>query len=400
MEMPTPHALPSLMLALMSGTSVDSIDAALCRVWLDTRDRLGADLVAFHEAPVVPPLRARLLQLFRDEAGSLSLACSLNFELGEAFAEAARQLLLRLEGNERVNIAAVASHGQTVYHIPPQLAAQTGCAASTLQLGAPAVIAQRLGLPVVADFRSADMAVGGQGAPLVPFADYHMFARADETIVIHNIGGIANCTVLPSGGSLDDVLAFDTGPGNVLIDALVMRFFAPMTYDHDGRIAASGRTIEALLDRWMALPFILAPPPKSTGRELFGPQLIEQAVAEFPSARPEDLVATATRFTARSFAANLAQFVSPQHAVAAVYLAGGGARNPVLRACFAEELRRALGAAAPRVEVLDALGLPAKARECVAFALLGYARLLHIPANVPRATGATRAVTLGTLYEP
>ncbi len=388
-----------LLLALMSGTSVDTIDAAAARVSLRADQGIGAELIAFIEYPIPDLLRARVLQLMDDQAGALRLACSLNFEIAEEFAKAA-QSLLDAAGISPHAVSAIASHGQTVYHLPPQSRDGISEEASTLQLGEASVIAQRLHLPVISNFRSADMAVGGQGAPLVPFADYHLFGRSDKTVAVHNIGGIANITVLPAGGALDDVVAFDTGPGNVLIDTLVRRLFPDLPYDVDGRFAARGRVIEPLLERWMKAPYIWAPPPKSTGRELFGPQFLDQTLGEFSQASPEDLIATATRFTAQTLASNLATFIAPRLHVDTIYLAGGGARNPTLRRLVVEELQEWFGDRAPAVDVTDTVGVPSKARECIAFAILGFARLHRIPANVPSATGATRPVLLGSIYEP
>ncbi len=388
-----------LILSLMSGTSVDTIDAALCELCFAEHGRIAAKLVAFREHPIPAALREKIFTLFKDSAGSLREACALNFEIGYAFADAAEALLEEIQLAPKF-IAAIASHGQTVYHIPPQDADRLGCAASTLQLGEPSAIALRLGIPTIANFRAADMVAGGQGAPLVPFADFHLFSRPSETIVIHNIGGIANSTVLPPGGKLDDVIAFDTGPGNVLIDLFVSRLFSPLPFDADGKIAARGKVIGKLLDEWMNLPFIASPPPKSTGRELFGPALVDTALKKYADASPEDFVATATRFSARAFAQNLCRFVAPAHRIAAIYLSGGGAKNPTLRKDIAEELRLVFGSQSPYLGVVDELGVPAKARECIAFAILGFARLHRIPANVPSATGAKRRVLLGVVYEP
>ncbi|MCX7624661.1 MAG: anhydro-N-acetylmuramic acid kinase [Candidatus Sumerlaeaceae bacterium] len=387
----------ALILSLMSGTSVDSVDAALCCVW-ERSGKISAQLIGFHEHPYPPDTRRRLLNLMRDTQGALQLTCSLNYELAHLFADSALSLLGAL-GYSSNQLSAVASHGQTVYHLPPPTNSNE-LFPSTLQIGEPAVIALRVGAPTIANFRSADMAAGGQGAPLVPFADYHLFSRRHETIVVQNIGGIANCTVLPEGASLDDVVAFDTGPGNVLIDLLVARFFGGSAYDNDGVIAASGQVLEPLLAEWMNHPFIHLPPPKSTGREVFGPEMIEDAIRRFPTASPADLVATATRFTARSIAWNLREFVCPRvPPIATVYLAGGGAYNTTLRRFLADELRDIFGQRPPRVATIDELGIPSKARECVAFAILGYARLHKIPANVPTVTGASRKVLLGVIYE-
>lgn len=389
----------SLILALMSGTSADSVDAALCRVWQGSDGRIRCELLGFHEHPYPLNTRQRLLRVFRDRDGVLRLTCSLNFEIAHLFADSALRLLATL-GRSASELTAIASHGQTVYHLPPPVSSDE-LVPSTLQIGDPAVIALRVGAPTIANFRSADIAVGGQGAPLVPFADYHLFGREKETIVVHNIGGIANCTILPGGGSLDDLIAFDTGPGNVLIDLLVSRFFSDRTFDKDGMIAASGRIVEPLLNEWMEHPFIHLPPPKSTGREVFGPEMIEDAIRKFPSASAADLVATATRFTARSFAWNLRQFADTEAPpLTTVYLAGGGAYNATLRRFIELELEQHFGRCSPRVATLNEIGIPPKARECMAFAILGFARLHRIPANVPAVTGASRKVLLGVIYEP
>jgi anhydro-N-acetylmuramic acid kinase len=389
------------IIGMMSGTSVDSIDAALCDIDESPEGGLSVRLAAFHEHPVPPDLRARIFRLFEDGPGSLSLACSPNFEIGAAFAEAALALL-EAAGAERASVTAIASHGQTAYHIPPHMAG-AGLAASTLQIGEGAVIAERTGIPVVCGFRAADMAAGGNGAPLVPFADFHLFARPGEAVVVHNIGGISNCTVLPASGRIGDIIAFDTGPGNMVIDALVQRFHSDERFDRDGAHARRGRVDGALLAHWMEIPYIAMAPPKSTGRELFGVQFAERAVRGNPGVAPDDLIATATAFTARSIARNLADHVLSRGPVAELLLGGGGARNAYLVGLIAGELRDAAlaaGAQSPRVRLLDETGFPAKTRECVAFALLGHARLRGIPANVPAATGARHPALLGVVVEP
>ncbi|MGI8907736.1 MAG: anhydro-N-acetylmuramic acid kinase [Candidatus Sumerlaeaceae bacterium] len=386
------------IIALMSGTSVDSIDAVLCEIGQRTQERLGAEVLAFHEHPISAALRERIFEAFADGTGSLSLSCSLNFEIGAAFAEAA-ECLISKAAVKRTSVAAIASHGQTLYHIAPHMAAgAANHSASTLQVGESAVIAERTGLRVVADFRVADMAAGGNGAPLVPFADYHLFSRAGTGVIVHNMGGIANCTYLPASGKLNEVIAFDTGPGNMIMDALVQHFYPGETYDVNGEHAAAGTVLEDLLCDWMALPYINAPPPKSTGRELFGVQFAQRALQEHGRAAANDLIATANAFTARSFAQNLQQFVLPGGAVAEILLGGGGALNLNLKSRITDEIR--LVSPATRVACLDETGISSKERECVAFALLGYARLHNIPANVPSATGAKHPALLGKISDP
>ena len=393
-----PPPTSATIIGLMSGTSVDSIDAALCELTVDSSGRISASLTGFYEHPISEELRERIFRLFSDPAGALALTCSLNFEIGAAFADAARELLNRT-GRSPDDIDAVASHGQTVWHIPPHAARDGELVASTLQIGEASVIAGALHIPVISDFRTADMAAGGNGAPLVPFADWHLFSRPDRTVVVQNIGGIANCTVLPAGGGLGDVVAFDTGPGNMIIDALTKRLLGE-PFDRNGVHAARGKVIEPLLEEWMAHPYIVMVPPKTTGRELFGEQFTRRIAASRIDAAQDDLIATATAFTARSIAQATALYAAPDGHVDDLYLAGGGALNPTLTAMLKAELKRAIPTAPPRVALLDETGHGAKARECTAFALLGFARLLGVPANVPSATGAHHPALLGKITSP
>lgn len=386
-----------IMLALMSGTSVDTIDAAICRVWQNDDKKLGCEVLSFYEHEMSGELRERIFEVFRDGAGSLSLTCSLNFEIGQAFAHAAMGAAMAW-GTDIHKIDAIASHGQTLYHIAPHMVADLQDASdarvpSTLQVGEPAVIAALTGRPVINNFRVADMAVGGNGAPLVPFADYHLFSQPGRGVVVHNLGGIANCTWLPANGIADEVLAFDTGPANMIIDALVSKYYPGESCDNDGKYASSGTVVDSLLAKWMAIPFISAPPPKSTGRELFGVQFAESAIAENHDVKPQDLIATATEFTAQSLAVNLRDHIAPQGTIDQLILAGGGARNSYL-------VKRIAAAVAPGVSVvstLDDIGhsVTSKSRECAGFALLGFAHLYHIPANLPSVTGAQAPTILG-----
>lgn len=392
----------SRIIGLMSGTSVDSIDAALCDLWEEDNGRIQASLLGFHEHPMPATLRERIFQLFEDGNGSLSLACSLNFEIGEAFADAALALIAQA-GVPKDSVTAIASHGQTAYHIPPHMAGVvngTWKTASTLQIGEATVIAQRTGLPVVADFRVADMAAGGNGAPLVPFADFHLFSRVGESIVVQNIGGIANCTLVPDTGVSGDVVAFDTGPGNMIIDGLTHHFYPTEKYDRDGHHARNGKPLESLLHDWMAMEYIQSPPPKTTGRELFGLPFVRQIVEDNPREAPDDLIATATWFTAASIAFNLCEFILRVRRFTELICAGGGAENGFLVEAIGIEMQRRIGGQPVRIVKSDEIGMPSKPRECVAFTVLGHARLRGIPANVPSATGAREPVLLGKITEP
>lgn len=381
---------------MISGTSVDSIDGAICYI-TEENGRINCRLDAFHEFPVPGHLRERIFQAFADGTQSLSLACSLNFEIAEAFAAAAKETA-QLNGIGLEALDAIASHGQTVYHIAPFMidAAERFTVPSTLQLGDASVLAARTGVPVVNNFRPADMAAGGNGAPLVPFADFHMFGMPGRSVLVHNLGGIANCTYLPASQNLDEIIAFDTGPANMIIDALVSHFYPGEYYDNDGGYSRQGKIIPQLLDRLIAIPFISLPPPKSTGRELFGVQLVREILETNPDARPNDLIATATEFTALSTAMNIRQHVLTRGPVDELLLAGGGAKNPIL----VEQIRTHLRDHIPVVDMVDKRGCPSKARECMAFAILGYAFLREIPGNVPAATGAAYRAVLGSFTPP
>lgn len=385
------------ILALMSGTSVDTIDAAICRVWQCEGGRLGCEVLAFHEHEIDGGLRSRIFKAFGDGAHSLSLCCSLNFEIGRAFAEAARAAM-DAWGEDRAAIAAIASHGQTLYHIAPHMVAGGGmddAVASTLQVGDMSVIAEGTGLPVIGNFRVADMAVGGNGAPLVPFADYHLFSEPGRGVVVHNLGGIGNCTWLPPDGDAGGVIAFDTGPANMMIDAFVAHFYPGEQFDRDGQHAADGMVMTGLLNEWMNDPYISAPPPKSTGRERYGVDFVKKVIARNPGAAQDNLIATATEFTAMSLADNLRRHVMPRGRIDRVLLAGGGTRNRFL----VERIRDLLAAEISAVDDLDSLGhsVTSKSRECAGFAIMGFAHLEGLTANLPSVTGARRAVVLGQM---
>lgn len=365
---------------LMSGTSLDGVDAAL----VDFRGEKPR-LVQFLCLPIPDGLRGRILACCSLKDSNIQLACSLNVELGELFASAAVQVCkaadVRME-----QVQCIASHGQTVYHIPES---RGGLSASTLQLGEPAVIAARTGAAVVSSLRAADMAAGGRGAPLVPYADYLLFA-GETSRALQNIGGIGNVTVLPAGCSPNEVFAFDTGPGNMVIDSLARRLFS-LPFDKGGRLAAAGRPVLDVLNAWMAEPFLHLPPPKATGRELFGEQFVENALQAFPDIAPHDWLATAAQFTAATIAQSYRDFVFPHCRVSEVILSGGGSRNLTL----VDAVRRELPGL--RVIRLDELGMDPDAKEAVAFAILGRETMLGRPGNLPKATGARKAVVLGSI---
>lgn len=373
-----------LVIGLMSGTSADGVDAALVEIAGETIRLLG-----FHHSAYQPEVRRRIFELFQPEATAAE-ACRMSFLLGELFAEAALSAARAAQvGIEQVDL--VASHGQTICHLPP---GEDGSQAASLQIGEPAVIAERTGVTTVADFRPGDLAAGGQGAPLVPFADYLLFRHPEQSRAVQNIGGIANVTLLPAGCSCQQVIAFDTGPGNMVVDALVEAITeGKRQFDEDGEIAASGHPDPRLLDWMMSHPFVEKPPPKSTGREEFGAHFTGQLLkrAESWGIAAEDLVASATAFTARSIGENYQKFLFPRARPDQVVLGGGGSYNPTLRRMIQQEL-----GGIPLLLHED-FGILGQAKEAMAFALLGHQTMLGRPSNLPSATGASHPVVLGKI---
>jgi anhydro-N-acetylmuramic acid kinase len=372
-----------IVVGLMSGTSVDAIDAAVVDL-RELDDELRLRLLAYAETPHDEALRGRVQALFDPATSRTDELSEVDFLLGEAFAAAARAAI------ERAGLPAdlVASHGQTVWHqVSP-----AGRATSTLQLGEPSLIAERLGVTVVADFRPRDVAAGGQGAPLSSYPDGLLFADPTRARAIQNLGGIANVTYLPPGGDPSLALAFDTGPANALIDHAVWRLTGGAErYDVDGALAAAGRVDEAILAELLAEPYFALPPPKSTGRELFGAQFADRAIdrALARGRGTADVVATLTALTSRSIADAYRRFLPrvPDQVV----LGGGGSRNPTLRGWLAEALAPA--------ELLDHddFGLPSSGREAIYFAVLGYQSLNGRANTVPACTGASHPVVMGTI---
>jgi len=369
----------------MSGTSADGIDAALTEIEGDFPD-IRVALRAFVCQPHPPELRQEILTLSRTDR-----LCALNVALGEAFAEAARWVAEEA-GVPVEAIDLIGSHGQTIWHQPEPVEVVGRKVRGTLQIGEPAIIAERTGATVVADFRPADMAAGGQGAPLVPFADYLLFRHPQKARAIQNIGGIANVTFLPANASLEEVLAFDTGPGNMVIDALVSHFTqGRQTFDRDGSWAARGCVQQDLLSRWLEHPFLAAPPPKSTGREQFGDAFSRRILEAASGISPEDLLATATALTAESIASAYQRWLFPKGPLQEIVLGGGGIYNRTLRQMLEERL-----SPIPLKTHAD-YGLPDKAKEAVAFALLAYATIHGIPGHIPAATGARHPAVLGKI---
>src|SRR5882724_154933 len=387
---------PLLVLGLMSGTSADGIDVALAKI-SGAPPKLNAKLLNHTSINFRPSLRKEILRVAEQQPVSAGELSQLNFRLGEVFAEAALAACKRFRIATK-KVAIIGSHGQTIFHQGQPTTYFGRPTASTLQIGEPSIIAGRTGITTVADFRPADMAQGGQGAPLVPYADYLLYRHPKLGRVSLNLGGIANITVLPAAAKPSHVFAFDTGPANMLIDALVSHFtHGRQRFDRNATIAQTGRSIPAFIDELMRDPFLKQPPPKSTGREYYGLSYVKKllAAARRHKAKPADLIRAATIFTALSIVDALNRFVLPKHEIHQVIVSGGGARNPLILAQLAATL--------PEIEIVPSaqLGVPEDAKEAYAFALMAYETFHQRASNLPSATGATGSAILGKIsYAP
>jgi anhydro-N-acetylmuramic acid kinase len=370
-------------LGLMAGTSFDGTGCGP-----ETRI-----LIREHATfPYDSEIKTALLKASTPERSSVDMVSELNFVIGELFAEAARKITEQA-GLTSSDIDVIGSHGQTIYHCP--LAGQTTWGApSTLQIGEPCIIAERMGVTTVADFRTRDIAAGGIGAPLVPYVDFILFGSKETSRLMLNVGGIANVTVLPRGCSVDDVFAFDTGPGNMLIDSVVREMTeGAQEFDRDGKMAAAGAIHEELVVELLGHEYFKTAPPKSTGRELFGSEFLAHVMGRAQSlgVSGNDLVATATALTPRSIHDACSRFVFPTVDVDEVIISGGGARNEtlvrLLKDCFDP-----IG-----VVYSDDHGISSSAKEAVAFAVLANETLCGGSANLPGATGARRRTILGKI---
>lgn len=377
-----------LAVGLMSGTSLDGIDAVLCEI-----EGYGSDTKIIQKEFIVYPMPLQIKDKIKTCCNGTNvgtdLICSLNFELGELFAEAA-QAVCEKGGITTQSLSFIASHGQTIYHIPRKT---EKFHASTLQIGESAVIAQKCGCTVISNFRTKDMAAGGEGAPLVPFSEYILYRQKEHGVALQNIGGIGNVTVLPKACSLDDVYAFDTGAGNMVIDEAMLQLFNK-TYDKGGEIAFSGTVIEKLKEELMQHPYVKMKPPKTTGRELFGSDFTNKLLKKYQDEKPEDLITTFTWFTAWSIAENYRTFIIPKDDITELIVGGGGAYNQALIQFIQKEL--------PEIKVVtqEDKGYSSDAKEAIAFVILGNETLHHQCSNVPKATGAKQKVILGNITYP
>lgn len=382
---------PLTVMGLMSGTSVDGVDVCLARLEY-ANGKLHHEIVATYTQEMPETLRQRLLKAMAEKTVHLEELCALNVAVGELFADAALGLM-KAHNLAASQIDCIGSHGQTLYHWPPT---EPGKLGGTLQIGEPSLIAEKTGVYTIADFRPRDMAAGGQGAPLVCFADLLLFQDEQMGRCIQNIGGIANVTVVPSREAQKagnkPVIAFDTGPGNMLMDAAMERFFQK-PYDENGQMAAQGQVNEAMLDALLGHPYLQMSPPKTTGREMFGLPFLESLLAEYPQIMPQDWLATLNRFTAQTIVDAYERFVFPRYAITDVVIGGGGAYNATLMASlgqlFQERGRQV------HLKTHADFGIHDKYKEALAFAILAWASLLHRANNLPECTGAAHPVIMG-----
>ncbi len=374
-----------LVVGLMSGTSMDGVDAALVRIkgsGLETK----VELLKFVCIPYEPYLLERLENV--GSVGSTRDICELNFLVGETFAKAALDVILEA-GFSNSDIDLIGSHGQTIYHNPPS--SKKGIP-STFQIGELDVIAERTGITTVGDFRTRDVAAGGEGAPLVPFVDYILFHKSGKVSIAQNIGGISNATVVTE--KIDDVIAFDTGPGNMLMDKIIrLATDGEEKYDRQGKTASRGSVNKKLLEGLLSHPFLDLLPPKSTGAEVFGREKAEQlyVLVKKRKISLSDLMATLLELTIESIALSYERFIFSKWKVNEVILSGGGARNPV----SVERLKKRLSYVI--FSTSDNYGVPVDAKEAVAFAILANELISGNSTNLPSVTGARRQVPLGKI---
>lgn len=392
-----------LVIGLMSGTSVDGIDAAIVEVTghgLETE----VDLIAFETFPFPSGVPQRILVLCHPDTGRVDDICEMNFYIGHLFAEAAKHVIQK-SGMRANDIDLIGSHGQTVHHLPgdpntddpPHRTARNIKILSTLQIGEPAVIAHETGIPTIADFRVADMAAGGQGAPLVSYPDYLLFHDTKKTVGLLNIGGIANLTVLPANGTFDSVCAADTGPGNMCIDAVVSEITEGVErYDKDGVRAAQGTPHQSLIDAWLKHPFFQLSPPKTTGREMFGHTYAMECLATCHEHElsDNDCISTLTELTVQTIADYIERFITGQNPIDTLYVSGGGVHNQTIMRRLGERLSDT------SVESVDNSGISADAKEAIAFAILANETLHGNAGNLPSATGASVRKILGKFVCP
>jgi anhydro-N-acetylmuramic acid kinase len=380
-----------LIVGLMSGTSLDGIDAVLLRVWGSGVQTKFKQLAFVHRS--FPQGLQRLLLKSSDPATSrVDDIARLNMLLAQLYADAVRAVARRGRV-ELSQIGLIGSHGQTIQHLPNPVRLFRKTVRATFQIGDPSALVALTGIPTVGDFRVADMAVSGQGAPLVPYFDWLVFRSKTKNRLLLNIGGIANVTVLSKNCSIDRVRAFDTGPGNMVIDGLMQNLYGK-PFDRDGKIARKSMIVLDLF-RWMkSRPYLRRSPPKSTGREMFGETFVNEILKRGKRYEREDIIATVSAFTPFAVHDACKRFVEKQMTVDDVIVSGGGAHNTF----FIDELRRYFGRNS--VRLIDEFGIPTSAKEAICFAILANETMAGHPTNIPGVTGARRAVVLGKICKP
>jgi len=412
------HKNPKKVIGLMSGTSADGIDACLVEIsgnGLHTR----INVLVSETYPYDETTRTAILDTCNPETGTVDKVCQLNFHLGKLFANAATSIANKAHISIK-DIDLIGSHGQTIYHIPnPETISKTGVRSnesnsntvdidafkkepwdlphirSTLQIGEPSVIAQETGVTTVADFRPRDMAAGGQGAPLVPYVDFLLFRDKEKGRALQNIGGIANVTILPKNCSINDVIAFDTGPGNMIIDRITeLVTNTTQHFDEGGKLAARGSVNDAILSSLLAHPYLSKPPPKTTGREEFGISFADNLYKDgtHSGIKDLDILATVTAFTARSIADSYKHWILPKHPLPEIILSGGGSHNDNLIKFLRQYLEPSI-----QIHTINKFGISPNAKEALAFAILANETIFGNPNNIPNATGAREAVIMGKI---
>lgn len=377
-----------LAVGLMSGTSLDGVDAVLCEI-TGKDETTTVKQLHFKTYEIPEHLRNKIRKCCSRECIPVDLICSLNFELGYLFAEAVKSLCqdahIALE-----DLSFIASHGQTIFHIPK---AYEDYVPSTLQIGEAAIIANECKTTVISNFRVMDMAVGGEGAPLVPYSEYLLYSRSQESVALQNIGGIGNVTVLPKKGDTKPVLAFDTGPGNMMIDEAVRQLHGEK-YDKDGFFARQGKMIPTLAEELKQHPYFQMDIPKTTGREMFGEHFTKTILERYNCEDANDIIHTFTWFTAYSIAFHYKKYLVDAYKLKNCIVGGGGAYNSYLLEMIQKEM--------PDIEVStqESLGYSSDAKEAIAFVVLGNQTYHKRPSNVPSATGASKSVILGQLTYP
>ena len=377
-----------LAVGLMSGTSLDGVDVVLCDITGKDEDTQVKQL-NFKTYEIPEYLRDKIRKCCSRELIPVELICSLNFELGKLFAETVKRLCKESSVNLE-DIAFIASHGQTIFHIPK---AFSDYIPSTLQIGEAAIIANECRTTVISNFRVMDMAVGGEGAPLVPYSEYLLYADENQAVALQNIGGIGNVTFLPKKGNFTKVIAFDTGPGNMMIDGAVQKLYGEK-FDKNGEYASKGNLIPLLAEELKKHPYFALDIPKTTGREMFGEHYTYALLEKYQDYNKNDIIFTLTWFTAYSIAYHYKKYFIHQYHLDKCIIAGGGAYNKCLINLIKKEL--------PEIEILiqEDLGYSSEAKEAIAFVILGNQTYHMRPSNVPSATGASKSVILGQITYP